>query len=205
VVILFLFLFCFFENILNMDNIIILLSGHAGSGKTTAAELISEHYGQLVHEFALADKLKHMTYDILNLCNVSIHGINDLYNSESKELYRSYLQQIGTEICQQTFGKTCWCEALRQDINNTIAHMKRIILITDVRFIHEYEWFKNNYSNVFCIRIESENITKSAQNHISEQEIERIPADYIIKNNDTKQELQRKLVSVITNHYTTRA
>ena len=173
---------------------IILISGHAGAGKTTLGNFISETYNKPSLEIALADKLKEITFKILKLCHIQIDSIDDLYNRETKEQYRHYLQQIGTEICQTSFGKTCWCEAIRKDIED---NKNKLILITDIRFKHEIEWFKKNYKDVLCIKVSSNRIVQSAQFHISEQEVDELKCDYFIDNNSTLDNLKEEAKNII--------
>ena len=169
---------------------LILLTGNAESGKSTMAKYIVENYDNYI-EFALGDKLKKLTFELLKLFNISIDSVEDLYNVELKKKYRKYLQQIGTECCRKVFGDNFWCEMLSKDINNAINAGKNVI-ISDVRFINEQQYFIDNYQNVIDVcsvmikRLNCNNgLTLEQKCHTSESQISKIKYDYVIENNMT--------------------
>ena len=86
---------------------LLLLSGNAEAGKSTMAKYLLNKYDNYI-EYALSDKLKQLTFELLKLFDVSINSIDDLYNVETKKNYRKYLQLIGTECCRKVFGDDFW-------------------------------------------------------------------------------------------------
>ena len=152
---------------------LILITGVAGSGKSTVAEYIEKRYGY--KEYALGDKLKELTYRLLKTFDVPVNLVDDLYDVNTKCKYRKYLQLIGTECMRGTFGDDFWSEQL----NNVIKNENKAI-ISDVRFINEYNYFKSRYKRVYTIKVVRPGL--GVMNHKSEQEIGNIPFDYIIMN-----------------------
>ena len=154
----------------------ILLIGPAGSGKSTIAYWLMKEYG--FKEFALGNKVKELTFLLLKLFNVEIDSIEDLYNIETKNKYRKYLQMIGTDCCRKVFGEDFWCKQLEESIST-----EKNIVISDVRFINEFNYF-NKGSDTISIKIvgrkfENEN---DMYKHRSETELDEIETDYIIDN-----------------------
>lgn len=170
---------------------LLLLSGNAEAGKSTMAKYLLNKYDNYV-EYALSDKLKQLTFELLKLFNVSINSIDDLYDVETKKNYRQYLQLIGTECCRKVFGDNFWCMMLNKDIKKSIAEGKKVI-ISDVRFLNEHSYFKQKYENkinvvsIMIKRTDTENSLTSEQKlHSSESEINNLKYDYEINNNLTE-------------------
>lgn len=160
---------------------VLFITGYAGSGKSYVSDYISRKYGY--KQFALGDKVKELTFKLLKLFEVPINSIDDLYN-ENKQKYRKYLQQIGTECCRGVLGNNIWCKTLFQQIR-----YESKIIITDLRFMNELEYFKKQYSYKFntdikVIKVENKNIIK--MNHQSENEIDSLKYDYLIRNDYVK-------------------
>ena len=175
----------------------ISLTGFAGSGKSTVAKYIESNYN--FKEFALADKLKQLTYKLLKLFNIQINSIDDLYNVETKNKYRSYLQQIGTECCRSIFGNDFWCEMLNDAI---VENHKNIVnsVISDIRFKNEYEYFANSDYPSVCIKITGRKFDKNESqiySHSSELDIDNIHYDYLINNDSTFDELYKQVDAIM--------
>lgn len=153
-----------------------MLTGQAGSGKSTIAKYIENKYDY--KEYALGDKLKSLTFKLLTMFNIPIQSEADLYHVEKKCKYRTYLQQIGTECIRGTFGDDFWCEQLNDDIKN-----EDYAIISDLRFLNEYDYFKSRYTNVNVIRVYKNNLP--IMEHRSEQEVSNIKNDYIVYNNSS--------------------
>ena len=170
---------------------LLLLSGNAEAGKSTMAKYLINKYDNYV-EYALSDKLKQLTFELLKLFNVSINSIDDLYDVETKKNYRQYLQLIGTECCRKVFGDDFWCMMLNNDIKKSIADGKNVI-ISDVRFLNEHSYFKQKYEksiNVVSImikRTDANSLTSEQKLHSSESEINNLKYDYEINNNLTEE------------------
>ena len=170
---------------------LILLSGNAEAGKSTMAKYIVENYDNYI-EFALGDKLKELAFELLKLFNISINSIEDLYDVELKKKYRKYLQQIGTECCRKVFGNNFWCEMLSKDINEIVINKGKNIIISDVRFINEHQYFIKRYENIINVHSvmikrfnNSNDLTSEQKCHISESQIDKIQCDYVIENDMT--------------------
>ena len=158
----------------------ILLIGKAGSGKSTVAQYLHEKYN--LNKYSLGDGVKQITIDVLNLCGINVN-INDLYDITKKKQYRHYMQQIGTDICKKYFGKECWCNLLKNKIDQD---QSKNYVIDDIRFITEYNyWYDNNTISIKLIRnnayLEQSHSTESM--HSSETEMDKIKCDYTIDNN----------------------
>ena len=170
---------------------LLLLSGNAEAGKSTMAKYLLDKYENYV-EYALSDKLKQLTFELLKLFDVSINSIDDLYNVETKKNYRKYLQLIGTECCRKVFGDDFWCNMLNKDIKKSITDGKNVI-ISDVRFINEHNYFKQKYENkinvvsIMIKRTDANSLTFEQQLHSSESEVNNLTYDYKIDNNLTEE------------------
>ena len=170
---------------------ILLLVGEAESGKSFMTKYILDNYVNYV-EFALGDKLKHFTFEILKLCNIPINSLDELYNINTKNKYRHYLQKIGTECCRKIFGENIWCDTIAKDITKCIENEKNII-ISDIRFMNEQQYFIRKYNNrnmkIYTIKVNRidgyNSLSQQEREHQSEMEINNIKYDFVVNNDMT--------------------
>ena len=169
---------------------ILLLVGEAESGKSFMTKYILDNYINYV-EFALGDKVKRFTFELLKLCGIQINSLDELYNINTKNKYRYYLQKIGTECCRKIFGENIWCDVIANDITKCIKNGKNII-ISDVRFMNEQQYFIQKYNEnmkIYTIkvnRIDGHNsLSQQEREHQSEMEIKSIKYDFIVNNDMT--------------------
>ena len=146
---------------------VILVSGKAGSGKTTFADYLVRTYPNKYISLALAAKLKTLTYKLLKIFNIPITSFSDLDDRSTKERYRSYMQLIGTEAMRSTFGDDFWCEQLLPSVEQYVSSGFNVI-ISDVRFSNEQEFFKSRFDDVKCIMIRRSSIDMTEVKHSSE-------------------------------------
>ena len=158
---------------------IILVTGKSGSGKSTLSKYIVDNYDSYI-EVALADKLKQLTFKLLQLFDVKIDSIDDLYNVNTKNKYRKYLQNIGTECCRDVFGDDFWCDMLKLDLSKNI-------IISDIRYVNEMNYFMNKYSDhdIISIKVVKKNSSTTFNNHSSELDIDQLQTDFTIENDFT--------------------
>ena len=158
---------------------IILVTGKSGSGKSTLSKYIVDNYDSYI-EVALADKLKQLTFKLLQLFDVKINSIDDLYNVNTKNKYRKYLQNIGTECCRDVFGDDFWCDMLKLDLSKNI-------IISDIRYVNEMNYFMNKYSDhdIISIKVVKKNSSTTFNNHSSELDTDQLQTDFTIENDFT--------------------
>lgn len=162
---------------------IILITGKAGSGKSTVAAIFEE-YG--FKNVALADKLKEFTYKCLQVFGIKIDSLKDLYEQSTKVHYRTYLQRLGTECFRETFGDDFWCDVLMNDIRDV-----QNVVISDIRYENEIEFFKQRFKCVVIKIVRKNNIlTNSQLHHSSEAGIRDELCDIILNNNSSIESLR---------------
>lgn len=176
---------------------IIGIAGKAGSGKDTAFELIQNHYEKLdknVVQLSFASKIKEMckilfNWDIDKLSNdfqyKEEYDSNDIACSIFNMTRREMMQKIGSEAMRDGIDKNFWIKCLKIEMskydNNTIG------IITDCRFINEFEFIKNNNGKLIkVIRVDVETLTSYSE-HQSEKDVELYQEwDYVVYNNVDK-------------------
>lgn len=92
---------------------------------------------------------------------------------------REIIQQFATDAMQTIFGNDVWCDMIKID------NLYDYIIISDFRFLHEYENIKQNGNQIITIKIINNNITQqhiSGITHISENDLENFKFDYIFDN-----------------------
>lgn len=167
---------------------IIGISGHKFSGKSTVARLLSEATGYEVRSFA--DKLKDVC------CVLSGCTREDLENYDFKEnklvpeylkpyclnaqkpTFRAFLQHFGTDI-MRSFSDNIW-------IDSTLGNDSDNVIVSDVRFLNEAKAIKDRGGIV--IKVVRGGVVASDK-HQSETLIDDIQADYTLFNNTTLEEL----------------
>lgn len=162
---------------------IILITGKAGSGKSTLAAIFEE-YG--FKNVALADKLKEFAYKCFQVFGVKIDSLKDLYEQSTKTRYRTYLQKLGTECFRETFGNNFWCDVLVNEIRDVPN-----VVISDIRYENEIEFFKKRFECVVVKIVRKNNIlTDSQQHHSSEAGIKDELCDIILNNDSSIKSLK---------------
>ena len=166
---------------------IILITGKAEAGKSTMTDYITRTWFNDFVDFALADDLKDLTFEILKVFNVKINSVDDLYDPITKVKYRKYLQQIGTECCRKVFGDDFWCQMLVKRIEKAIENGK-VVIISDLRFKSEQEFFLDRFGGydvktVMVKNLVNENkLSSDEKKHQSESEFDKLEIDYVINN-----------------------
>ena len=176
---------------------LILVSGKAGCGKSTFAQYLVKKNPERFVEFALARKLKVITFKLLKLFNVPINSIDDLDNRQTKEKYRHYLQQIATEVFRSSFGDDFWCQQIKDEIDKAL-NLNKIVIISDVRFPNEQQYFHTNFSddNVYDIMIHRKEADEVKSSHISEN-TNSLTSEYVINNNDSMEQFYKSIDDVV--------
>lgn len=187
---------------------IIAICGEKRSGKDVLAQHLVDNYGYT--KISFADPLKKIVKTLFNFTDIQA-GIDekncmghekDTVDDKWGISPRQALQFFGTEVLQYKIQellpgikRNFFAESLISRINLEDNDNKKYV-ISDLRFLHEYEKIKE-YShkfNILTIRVmrpgnywNTENLenTGNTNSHISETDYLNIPHDFEIINNST--------------------
>lgn len=161
---------------------IIAICGAKRSGKDVLADFLIKKYGY--NKIKFADLLKDVVKILFDFSN------DQLGDSNSKDIIddrwcitpRQALQFFGTEILQYKIQELLPNIDKKFLTLSLLSKIKddQIYVISDLRFLHEYEELKK--LNAFIIRIDRLNNLKD-DNHVSEKEYINIPYNIYVKNN----------------------
>lgn len=184
----------------------IALIGFKRSGKDTVAKFLEETIFNCF-QFAIASSLKSLLLQLFpNLTEKDLEEDKEKIQSYLQTTPRILMQTVGTEMFQTELakalpwmGKTFWIRALLDKLNEYDNINQKTIIITDLRFIHEYNVLIEKYPDLIVIKIENEkNDPIDLTNiHISETEHLDIHAKYTISNSGNFDELYQKVIEVI--------
>jgi dephospho-CoA kinase len=166
---------------------IIGISGKAGSGKDTVAQMLFEKIagGKIITHFA--DNLKNIISKLLRV------SYQDLMNPEFKKktvdlfpqyTYRTLMQAIGTKF--REIDKDFWVKLMMETFKYSDNYT---IIIPDVRYKNEAEAIKNKGGVLIRINRDIPEIN----DHSSETDLDNYKFDYIINNTGTLDDLETKV------------
>ena len=166
---------------------IIGIIGNKRSGKDTVADILVKEYG--FTKYAFADPIK-------EICKTTFFWDNERIDGKDKEVCdpqwglspREAMQRIGTELFQTELGEYL---PKFKDTNKRLIWVRRFqywyenindnqnVVVSDVRFLHEYEALKNMNSTLLKI----DRGLNSADLHDSEAHVDTLMPDFKINNN----------------------
>jgi hypothetical protein len=182
---------------------IIAISGKAGSGKNTLAQLLSESFKEEcdIESFgsAVKDTVSAMFgYDRVKLEGTTIEDRNwreqedPIVSSMTGRSFtpRQALIFIGTDIGRNAIHPDFWIETLFKKYHQRLANStdNNIMIITDLRFKNEYSYLKK----VGAILIRINRDAHISSSHITECDLDDQPFDYFIDNNGSLEDLKIK-------------
>ena len=177
-----------------MQKTLFLISGLAGSGKSTIANYIMQKFD--IKKYSLGDVLKEALVEVGNLFNDPI-TLSDLYDAKKKKQYRHHMQAFGTDILRKYFGDDIFNIALEKRVDN-----QKSFIIDDIRFKNEYDYWVNyaekyNYKLITLRVIRQENSLKENEKvHISEQLL-GVGFMELINNDGSKDELYKQIDEIL--------
>ena len=182
---------------------VIGICGRRRSGKDTVAAILNTLYSY--ENVKISTDLKDALRILFGFNHEQVEGhLKDVVDERWGVSPRQAMQFIGTEVMQYKInellpyvGRKFWIKGfMNQHILNKDVSMKKIV-ITDIRFLHEYEELKMHLNNDFMmLRIERNLPTTTVDEHSSEQEYLRIPFDHTIRNNGTLEELRNNVINI---------
>lgn len=180
---------------------IVGITGKIGSGKSTIAQYLVDHFD--FEEYSFAKPLKQIG---------EIFGFSQkqLYGSQQDKLSlhpywkisaREFLQKVGTDLFRQALPKiipeikdSVWVDLFKISYKNDKNYV-----ISDVRFLNEAQAIKE--MGGIIIKTERFNTVVSTEmsetKHLSENELETIPYDFIIDNNKSYQIAAEQVENII--------
>jgi hypothetical protein len=193
---------------------IIAICGAKRSGKDVLADYLVKKYNY--ERLAFADPLKLVVKKLFNFEDDQV-GIGEDEGTDKKDIIderwgitpRAALQFFGTEVMQEkiqellpNIKRNFFANTLKNHIEN--AEEGKKFVISDLRFIHEYDMLAN-LSNVahkdkMIIRVirPSKHRIKEQEPHISEVEYTNIPYDIIMINNGSIDEYISRFEKLIS-------
>lgn len=156
---------------------VIGLTGYKGSGKTTVAQYLEDHYGfkRVNFKDGLVDEMKERLPDVLELLRQYNGYPNvDYLFFHKPDLMRALMQNYGTEVRRkddENYWVNRWSAAIFQ-------HSITPVVVDDVRFLNEANAVRSNGGII--IRVERDDI-ESGGDHQSEVEQNQIEVDFTIR------------------------
>ena len=106
---------------------------------------------------------------------------------------RQLLQYFGTEIMQKYFGKRVW-------INSTLQDPSEYKLISDLRFIEEYNAVKERDGIIIYVNRPGYEFGQHASEREMKELLENNKYDFIIDNNSSIEDLFKQVKHVVENY-----
>jgi hypothetical protein len=190
---------------MNANMKIIAICGYKRSGKDTIANYIQS---TLSPNYSVHCKIS--TY-LKEGCGAMFGFTKEQMETDLKEVVdpfwnitpRQAMQYMGTDVMQYDIhkimpdiGRDFWIKRFIHHIKNNL-HEKHWIIISDLRFNHEYIALKRHFDNdLYVIKVDRKN-DEIEDTHPSEQEWKQIPYNIEIDNNGTLSELYGRIDSCI--------
>jgi len=193
---------------------IIALCGAKRSGKDVLAEHLVKKYNY--ERVAFADPLKLAIKSLFNFDDDQVgigkdngEGKKDIVDENWGITPRYVLQFFGTEIMQEkiqeilpNINKNFFANTLKNNIINKMnTNEEQSFVISDLRFMHEYEALfsipKIRKEDIVVIRVIRPSNLSVADPHISEIEYMKIPYDVLLMNDDTIEKYINKFEKII--------
>lgn len=168
--------------------IVIMLSGRAGTGKSTSANYLNE----LAKQDGLESTVASFSTPLKNI------AMSMGWDGKKDERGRKLLQRLGSEVGRE-YDEDMWCKLLFGWLEG--GRVYDVIFIDDWRFVSEYKFVKNRFPYIpISVRIEAPDreILKGTEdyNHISEISLpEDHPNfyDFSVLNKDDETNLKENL------------
>ena len=110
--------------------------------------------------------------------------------SETNLSLRQLLQYFGTEIMQKYFGKRVW-------INSTIQNCHKYTIISDLRFIEEYNAIKERNGIIIYINRPDHEFGQHASEREMKELLENNKYDFIINNDGSVEDLFNQVKELV--------
>jgi hypothetical protein len=174
---------------------IIAVCGVKRSGKDTIADALCERYGY--QKIKVSEGLKDMLKLLFGFSDDQLESDQkDMVDPKLGVTPRKIMQFMGTDVMQfelqkvlPCIGRTFW---IKQLIENHIEKNPGVkYVISDMRFIHEFDTLRPHQP--FVIRVERDSLdeTPCGHVHISETEYKNIPYNVLYKNNGTLEDVSK--------------
>lgn len=157
---------------------IFIIGGKAKCGKNTFGEYLREE----LKDYGYKPCVMHITEPLYSYARNYFE-----WNGNEQDKPREFLQKMGIEIIRDKLGKKDFLlNRLYEDID-ILKNFFDTFIITDARFINEFESLKAKYDDVISIKINRKNydnqLSEEEARHVTEQEISSYDNfDYIIEN-----------------------
>lgn len=190
----------------------IAICGKANSGKNTTAQLLSAsikenfRYSNFNTQLmAFADPIKEMISLMFPYLNKDLlYGpsklraeiIPEAFKDKQPLTIRQSLIDLGTGV-GRSYNEDIWINAFKYKFNNIKTH-NNIVIVTDIRFINEFNYLKSE--NFYVIKLLRDSELKI--NHSSETNQDSINDrnfDYILYNNGTLSDLKIEVHKIAKN------
>lgn len=160
----------------------IILSGKAGSGKTTCANYLAAQFKAMGYSVALIK----FADDLYYLQKVAQYTLGLPLGKD-----RRFLQIMGTEWGRNV-DPNLWVKRVQRKIEDNPA---QVVIIDDLRFKNEIEFCKEN--GFSCIRIRRSGL-ESNDSHLSENDLSDADFEHIIDNNGSLTDLASAIQDIFS-------
>lgn len=166
-----------------MKPLVISLYGYKGSGKSIAADYLTDHFGFVRIKFA--GSLKGMLRT-LGLTDDEIEGTEKEMPCEllGGKTPRCAMQTLGTEWGRQLISKDLWVNAWKRNVQDW-QETELDVVVDDMRFPNEVEAVKA--LGGVLVKLVRKESTDDA--HVSEASIDSFVSDYTIVNKGSLEDL----------------
>lgn len=174
---------------------LIAITGQKFCGKDTLAKCFVDYGFELAR---FADPLKEMIRAMYRCAGLTETEIERRIEGDLKEVPcellggktpRYAMQTIGTEW-RDMIDRNLWINQWLRKVTSTLADGGHVV-VPDLRFTHEYNIVRSLGGHVLRVKRDAVG-SNDLSGHISETEMSDIPADIVINNNGSLEELHGK-------------